>query len=79
MHEYVCFDPDWERLNGERMPRTEDDWWDRFSTRLDDADRKAWRMAESMADLEEFETDEERQAYIEEVYEERLAELLGEK
>lgn len=76
MHEYSCFDPDWERLN---TPPTlsEDEWWDHFCDTLDAAEREAMRAAEDSADLMEFESEEEREAYIQEVYEDRLAELTA--
>lgn len=78
MHEYLCFDPDWERLHNDRQPKTEDDWWDQFCDTLDAAESEARKAAEDSAELMEFDSDEEREAYIEEVYEDRLAELLHE-
>lgn len=76
MHEYLCFDPDWERLNA---PPTlsEDEWWDHYCEAQDAAERDAMRAAEDSADLMEFFSEEEREEYIREVYEDRLAELTA--
>lgn len=78
VHEYLCFDPDWERINSEPAPRSEDDWWDRYCGALDVAESRARKAAEESAELMDFDSDEEREAYIEEVYKDRLAELLNE-
>lgn len=55
----------------------ENAWWDRYMDDRDAAEREAMRDAESSADLYEFDTEEEREAYILEVYESRLAELTA--
>lgn len=55
----------------------EDAWWDRCMADRDAAEREAMRAAESSAELYEFDSEEEREAYIAEVYEDRLAELTA--
>lgn len=55
----------------------ENAWWDAYCTAKDEAEHEAMRAAIDSADLWEFDSDEERIAYIEEVYEDRLEELLG--
>lgn len=57
----------------------ENAWWDAYCTAKDEAEREAMQAAIDSADLWEFDSDEERDAYIEEVYEDRLAELLYEQ
>jgi hypothetical protein len=59
------------------LVQVENDWWDDFCVALDGAEKEARAAAEASADLWEFDSEEEREAYIEEVYEDRLAELLG--
>jgi hypothetical protein len=55
----------------------ENAWWDRYMDDRDAAEREAMRDAESSADLYEFDSEEEREAYILEAYESRLAELTA--
>lgn len=59
---------------GKRM--SEDEWWDRHCEDEAEAEAEAMAAAERSADLYEFDSDEERDAYIREAYEDRLAELL---
>lgn len=83
MHEYVCWDPEWEQYNDPRHgmtpARTEDEYWEsRYEAEAaDEAD--AMMAAISSADLYEFDTEEEREAYILEHFEDRMAELAYEK
>ena len=56
----------------------ENAWWDDYCEAKHAAERDAMQAAIDSADLWEFDSEEEREAYIEEVYEERLAELLHE-
>lgn len=74
MHEYLCFDPDYE---GRSRAMSEDEWWDHYCEAQDAAERDAMRAAEDSADLMAFFTEEEREEYIREVYEDRLAELTA--
>ena len=53
-------------------------WWDAYCEAKDNAERDAMRAAIDSADLWEFDSDEEREAYIDEVYADRLADLLHE-
>lgn len=62
---------------GRDLIAEENAWWDRYMEDRDAAEREAMRDAESSADLYEFNTEEEREAYILEVYESRLAELTA--
>lgn len=55
----------------------EDAWWDARCERQIEAEAEAETYANASAKLYEFDSDEEREAYIIEVYEERLAELLS--
>lgn len=55
----------------------ENAWWDRYMEDRDAAEREAMRDAESSADLYEFDSEEEREEYIQETYEDRLAALLA--
>ena len=57
----------------------EDAWWDARWQEREEAETEAMRAAESSADLYEFDSDEDREAYILECYEDRLAELAYEK
>ena len=47
---------------------TEDDYWNALGDAHERAEREAMRSAESSAELQEFESDEERDAYIEEEF-----------
>lgn len=53
----------------------ENAWWDDYCTSKDAAERKAMQMAIDSADLWEFDSEEERDAYIAEYYEDALAEM----
>jgi hypothetical protein len=55
----------------------ENSWWDKYCSDKAIAEDMAMQSAIDSADLWEFDSEEERIAYIEEVYEDRLAELLG--
>lgn len=55
--------------------RTEDDYWDDYYDRMDEAKREIIREAEFAADLDEFDTDEEREDYIKERIRQGLEEL----
>lgn len=45
---------------------TEDDYWDDYYDRMDEAMREIIREVEESADLDEFDTDEDREDYIQE-------------
>lgn len=77
MHEYICFDPDWEALNSRRYA-SEDDYFEAMYDAKDRADTEARQHAESMAELTEFDSDEERDAYIEEEYAAEYERLMEE-
>lgn len=55
----------------------EDAWWDERWQEREEAETEAMAYAESSAELYEFDSDEEREAYILEAYEDRLAELAA--
>lgn len=55
----------------------ENAWWDARCDRQIEAEAEAETFANDSAELYEFDSDEEREAYILEAYEERLAELLS--
>lgn len=50
------------------MYRTEDDYWDAIGDAHDRAEREAMESAEMAADLYDFETDAERDAYVDEYF-----------
>lgn len=56
----------------------EDEWWDRRMEAQELAETEAMAAAESSADLLEFDSDEEREAYVEEMFSQRYEELLAE-
>lgn len=78
MHDYICFDPAWEAYNAPRRYASEDEYFEARYDALDQAEEKAREYAESMAELIEFDSDEERDAYIEEEFEEEYARLREE-
>ena len=51
------------------MYRTEDDYWNSLCDAHEQAERDAMESAELAADLYEFETDAERDAYVDEYFE----------
>ena len=55
----------------------EDAWWDERWQEREEAETEARAYAEASAELYEFASDEEREAYILEAYEDRLAELAA--
>lgn len=79
MHEYICFDPAWEAYNAPRRYASEDEYFEARYDALDLAEEEAREYAESMAELIEFDSDEEREAYIEEEFEEEYARLREER
>jgi hypothetical protein len=48
--------------------RTEDDYWNDRADALERAERDAMESAEMAADLQEFDSEDERDAYIEEYF-----------
>lgn len=74
MHEFICFDPAWEALNRDPSPANEDEWWDRHCEEEAAAEADAMTYAEEMAELYEFDSDEEREAYIQETYNRKMEE-----
>ena len=79
MHEYICFDPAWEAYNAPHRYASEDEYFEARYDALDLAEEEAREYAESMAELIEFDSDEERDAYIEEEFEEEYARLREER
>ncbi|MGN1367353.1 MAG: hypothetical protein ACI4WX_00655 [Aristaeellaceae bacterium] len=73
MYEPTCYDPDWERYCTDPAPATEDEWWERYCDDQAALEADARAYAEDMAALFEFDTDEERDAYIDEKMEEYAA------
>lgn len=57
----------------------EDAWWDARWQERYEAETEAMVYAESSADLYEFDNEDDREEYIREAYEDRLAELAYEK
>ena len=55
---------------------TEDEWWDAWSDRRNEAEAEAARYAENSAELLEFDSDDEMEEYIDAVYAQKLEELL---
>lgn len=78
MRESICVDWDWENYVSDRLPRTEDEWWDWHCEMQSKAEEQAHIDAVMSADLIEFEAEEEREAYIDEYEAERYEELLAE-
>lgn len=75
MNEYTCWEPAWEDyLHGGFRARAEDEWWGEHYEEQAAAEVDAMTAAIDSADLYEFESEEEREAYILEYYEERMAE-----
>ena len=78
MHEYICFDPAWEAYNAPRRYASEDEYFEARYDALDQAEEEAREYAESMAELIEFDSDEERDAYIEEYFDKEYQRLCRE-
>lgn len=55
----------------------EDAWWEARWQAREEAETEAMAYAENSAELLEFDSDDEREEYIREMYEERLAELAA--
>lgn len=80
MNEYTCWEPAWEDyLHSGSRAHTEDEWWGERYEEQAAAEADAMIAAISSADLYEFDSEEDRDAYILEAYEDRLAELAYEK
>lgn len=73
MHEYICFDPYWERYVNDPDPATEEEYWDRYYSDQEAAEQDAMTYAEEMADMYDWDSEEEREDYIREVYEAQLS------
>jgi hypothetical protein len=58
--------------------RTEDDYWNDRADALERAERDALESAEMAADLQEFDSEEERDAYIEEYFDSEFQRLCRE-
>ena len=58
--------------------RTEDDYWNDRADALERAERDAMESAEMAADLYEFDSDDERDAYIEEYFDREYQRLCRE-
>lgn len=61
-----------------RRYATEDDYWNALGDAHEQAEREAMESAEMAAVLYEFETDEERDAYIEEYFDSEYQRLCRE-
>ena len=79
MHEFLSIDLAWEAYNAPRRYDSEDEYFEDHYEALDQADKDAWEHAESMAELLEFDSDEERDAYIKEEYAEEYARICEER
>lgn len=58
--------------------RTEDDYWNDRADTLDRIEREAMESAEMAADLYEFDSEDERDAYIEEYFDNEYQRLCRE-
>ena len=58
--------------------RTEDDYWNDRADTLDRIEREAMESAEMAADLYEFDSEDERDAYIEEYFDSEYQRLCRE-
>jgi isocitrate dehydrogenase len=58
--------------------RTEDDYWNDRADALERAERDAMESAEMAADLQEFDSEDERDAYIEEYFDSEYQRLCRE-
>ena len=58
--------------------RTEDDYWNDRADALERAERDALESAEMAADLYEFDSEDERDAYIEEYFDSEYKRLFRE-
>lgn len=56
----------------------EDEWWDAWFDQQEANEAEARRYAENSAELLEFDSEDDRDAYIVETFEQRLAELEAE-
>ena len=60
------------------MYHNEDDFWNDYYDAQDAAEKEAQRIAESSADLWDFESDAEREQYIAEEFRAEFARLMAE-
>ena len=58
--------------------RTEDDYWNDRADRLERIEREAMESAEMAADLYDFDSDDERDTYIEEYFDNEYQRLCRE-
>lgn len=68
VREYTCIDPDWETYNAPLRFTSEDDYWNAIGEAHERAEREAMRSAEISAELWEFESDEDRDSYIDKMF-----------
>lgn len=59
--------------------RNEDDFWTDYYDARDEAEREAQEAAEDAADLQEFDTEEERDAYIQREFAAEFSRLCEER
>lgn len=59
--------------------RNEDDFWTDYYDAQDEAEREAQEAAEDAADLQEFDTEEERDAYIQQEFAAEFSRLCEER
>ena len=78
MHEYICFDPAWEAYNAPRRYASDDEYFEARCDALELAERDAMESAEMAAGLYEFDSDDERDAYIEEYFDREYQRLCRE-
>lgn len=77
--EYVSIDLDWEHYcSPAQRFATEDEWWDHRGELEAEAEAEAREYAESSAELYEFDSDEERDTYIELEFAAKFDELMAE-
>ena len=58
--------------------RNEDDFWTDYYDAKDEAEREAQEAAEDAADLQEFDTEEERDAYIQQEFAAEFDRIMAE-
>lgn len=78
MRESICVDWDWEAYVADRTPRTEDEWWEAACARSDrerEAELELEAFAYDLADEIEFDSVEERKAFIARYIEKGLKEI----
>lgn len=78
MRESICVDWDWEAYVADRTPRTEDEWWEAACARSDrerEAELELEAYAYDLADEIEFDSEEERKAFIARYIEKGLKEI----